>query len=134
MRSSAGPYELRSVEKAPTPFTFTCRLDGKLIAALVGTEGTTEEAERAGERSKLLNWIRSNGPATKTDMRKAGFSWRILDGDLEALVRSEMILPVTGKRAGSLEYALPSQTLGWKENAERPKRRDGMERKNGNPK
>ena len=96
----------------PAPFTFTCALDGKLIKALVGVGTTTEHAETAGERGRLLAWLATRpAGATKTDMRKAGFSWRTLDGLLDGLERAQKIDSGPGKNAGSTRYFVVTPTI-----------------------
>src|SRR5439155_22953701 len=62
----------------PAPFTFACHLDGRLISHLVGHDSTTDHAENAGARGKLLDWLRANGPASKTAMKQAGFRWETI--------------------------------------------------------
>jgi hypothetical protein len=47
----------------PAPFTFTYETDGALITRLYGVDTTTEQAERAGVRGKVRDWLRTNGPA-----------------------------------------------------------------------
>jgi AAA domain len=63
----------------PAPFTFSCETAGGLITRLVGLDTTTEHAERAGIRGKVLDWLRANGPASRTAMQKAGLArWKPL--------------------------------------------------------
>ena len=96
----------------PDPFTFTCVLDGKLIKALVGVGTTTEHAETAGERGRLLAWLATRpAGATKTDMRRAGFSWRTLDGLLDGLERAQKIDSGPGRTAGSTRYFVVTPTI-----------------------
>ncbi len=67
----------------PAPFTFVCKFENGLVTRLVGTDTTTEHAERAGVRGKILDWLRANGPASKTAMQTAGLArWEVL-GRLE---------------------------------------------------
>lgn len=88
----------------PAPFTFRCELDGALICRLVGAESTTEEAEVAGVRGKLLDWLRANGPASKTTLKKAGFGWERLTTLLDGLMRSGLVDATPGRKKGSSVY------------------------------
>ena len=94
-----------SSPQIPAPFTFTCDLEDGLITRLVGTDTTSAQAERAGVRGKILDWLRANGPASKTAMRKAGIArWEALQPALEALLKEGKIDAGPGRQAGSLLY------------------------------
>src|SRR5262245_53938694 len=88
----------------PAPFTFRCETDGRLIKRLVGTDTTSDSAETAGARGKLLAWLRSNGPASKTKMKEAGFGWTVVEAALEALLRDGSVDATPGRSAGSSRY------------------------------
>jgi hypothetical protein len=89
----------------PAPFTFTCEVDDGLITRLVGTDTTTEHAERAGVRGKVLEWLRVNGPATKTDMKKAGLGqWPAIEAALDLLMKEGKVDAAPGRKKGSLRY------------------------------
>ena len=88
----------------PDPFTFTCAIDGKLIKALVGTGTTTESAETAGLRGRLLAWLSTHRLATKTDMKTAGFGWAAIEPLLDGLQRTGLVDSVPGKRANSVRF------------------------------
>jgi hypothetical protein len=88
----------------PAPFTFTCDVDGRLVKRLVGHDTTTQHAESAGARGKLLEWLRANGPASKTAMKKAGFGWEALESMLPGLLRDGLIDAAPGRKAGSSHY------------------------------
>jgi len=95
----------------PAPFTFTCETDGELITRLVGTDATTEQAERAGIRGKVVEWLRANGPAPKRAMQQAGLArWETLAPVLEALCKEGKIDAAPGRQKGSLRYFVPSAT------------------------
>jgi hypothetical protein len=66
---------------------------------------TTEHAERAGVRGKVLDWLRSNGPATKTDMKKVGLAqWAAIEAALDLLMKDGKVDSAPGRKAGSLRY------------------------------
>jgi primase/DNA polymerase family protein/AAA domain-containing protein len=91
----------------PAPFTFTCLLDGPLVRQVLGQNTTTDLAETAGERGKLLDWLRLNGPASKTGMKKAGFGWATLGALLDGLLRDGLIDTTPGRKKGSALYFVP---------------------------
>lgn len=93
----------------PAPFTFKCVMDGRLIKALVGMGTTSESAETAGARGKLLAWLETNGPASKTTMKKAGFGWESLTGLLDGLVHAERVEILPGRKAGSSLYLVRAE-------------------------
>jgi len=93
----------------PIPFTFSCELDGRLITRLVGRDTTTDHAETAGERGKLLEWLRTNGPAAKTAMKKAGFGWATLTALLDGLMREGLVDMAPGRKKGSSLYFVVGQ-------------------------
>jgi hypothetical protein len=89
----------------PAPFTFTCEVTDDLVTRLVGVDTTTEQAERAGVRGRALDWLRANGPATRTDMKKAGLGqWSALEGALTLLMKEGKVDAAPGRKAGSLRY------------------------------
>lgn len=89
----------------PAPFTFSCETAGGLITRLVGLDTTTEHAERAGIRGKVLDWLRANGPASRTAMQKAGLArWETLEHVLEALLKEGKIDAAPGRQKNSLRY------------------------------
>ncbi len=96
----------------PAPFMFTCETDGELIARLVGIDTTSEHAERAGVRGKVLEWLRANGPATKSDMKRAGLGrWETIEGALEYLEKDGKVDSAPGRKAGSLRYFVVGGTV-----------------------
>jgi hypothetical protein len=95
----------------PAPFTFTCETDNGLITRLIGVNTTTEHAERAGVRGKVLDWLRVNGPATRTDMKKAGLGqWPTIEGALGQLMKEGKVDAAPGRQRGSLRYFVPDQS------------------------
>jgi AAA domain len=89
----------------PDPFTFTCQAKDGLIVRLVGKDTTTAHAERAGVRGKILDWLRANGPATKTAMKKAGLGrWETIEDALDSLLKEGKVDAGPGRKAGSLRY------------------------------
>jgi hypothetical protein len=93
----------------PAPFTFTCETTTGLITRLVGTDSTIEQAERAGIRGKVLAWLRTNGPASKTAMQQAGLGrWEALAPTLEMLLKEGKVDAGPGRQKGSLRYFLAS--------------------------
>src|SRR5262249_39625313 len=95
----------------PEPFTFTCSVEDGLITRLVGTDTTTEHAERAGIRGKVVDWLRANGPASKTVMEKAGLArWETLVPVLDALLKEGKIDAAPGRQKNSIRYLVPSPT------------------------
>ena len=107
----------------PAPFTFTCALDGKLIKALVGTSTTTESAETAGLRGRLLAWLSTHRLATKTDMKHAGFGWAAIEPPLlDGLQRSGLVDSVPGKRANSALFFVVEPSVPESQDARVPER------------
>jgi hypothetical protein len=93
----------------PAPFTFICDIADGLITRIMGADTTSENAERAGVRGKVLEWLRIHGPASKTSMQKAGLArWEALTPVLEALCREGKIAAAPGRQTGSLRYLVPS--------------------------
>ena len=93
----------------PAPFTFTCGVEGGVITHLLGADTTSDHAERAGVRGKVLEWLRINGPASKTVMQKAGLArWETLAPVIEALCKEGKIDAAPGRQKGSLRYFVPS--------------------------
>lgn len=85
----------------PEPFMFSCVLDGPLIARLDGTDITIASAEGAGKRGRLLEWLRTHGPASKTAMKKAGFAWETLGPLLDGLLREGKVDQSPGRTVKS---------------------------------
>lgn len=89
----------------PAPFTFECKVDAGLITHLVGIDTSTDQAERAGVRGKVLDWLRANGPATRTDIKKAGIAqWPAIEAALDLLIKDGKADATPGRKAGSLRY------------------------------
>jgi hypothetical protein len=88
----------------PAPFTFACQLDGRLIARLIGRDTSTDHAETAGLRGKLVDWLRGAGPSPKTAMKAAGFGWDTLGALLDGLLRDGLLDSAPGRKKGSLLY------------------------------
>jgi hypothetical protein len=94
----------------PTPFTFTCELDGRVIARLIGRDTTPDHAETAGLRGKLVDWLRVHGPAAKSTMKGAGFGWATINALLDGLLRDGLIDSGPGRSKGShLYFVRPSE-------------------------
>jgi len=92
----------------PTPFTFSCVLDGRLIRALVGTPTSPDGAETAGIRGRILAWLQANGPASKTDIKTAGLGrGEHLSFALDGLVNAGLVDAAPGRKRGSLRYFVP---------------------------
>lgn len=95
----------------PAPFTFTCETEDGLITRLIGTDTTTDHAERAGIRGKVLDWLRANGPATKSDMKKGGLGrWETIDAALDYLQKDGKVDAGPGRKAGSLRYFVTGES------------------------
>jgi hypothetical protein len=93
----------------PEPFTFTCRVEGGLITRLVGTDTTSEHAEKAGIRGRVFEWLRTNGPATRGAMKKAGLGrWETIESALELLQKDGKVDSAPGRKKGSLRYFVVS--------------------------
>lgn len=89
----------------PAPFTFRCLQDGRLIRRLVGQDTTTDGAETAGIRGKVVEWLRLHGPASKTKMKDAGLGrWETLRTVMEGLLTAGLIDEAPGRKAGSSLY------------------------------
>jgi hypothetical protein len=94
----------------PVPFTFTYRTTGDYITRLVGSDVSSDHAERAGVRGKVLDWLRVNGPATKTAMKQAGLAqWSAIEAALEWLSKDGKVDSGPGRKAGSLRYFVPGE-------------------------
>jgi hypothetical protein len=95
----------------PAPFTFACHVEGQLITRLIGTDTSTEHAERAGLRGKILDWLRVHAPASRTAMQTAGLGrWEALVPVLDALVKEGKLDEAPGRQKGSKHYFLPGQS------------------------
>lgn len=93
----------------PAPFTFSLEIEDDLIVRLVGIDTTTEHAERAGIRGKVLDWLRANGPASRTAMQKGGLArWETLEPALAALLKEGKVDAAPGRQKNSLRYFVPS--------------------------
>ena len=88
----------------PAPFTFTVEIADGLITRLVGVDTTTEHAETAGASGKLLTWLRINGPASKTAMKRAGFGWEAVETHLGTLLKAGKVDAGPGRKAGTSLY------------------------------
>jgi hypothetical protein len=108
----------------PAPFEFRLVTDGKLIAALVGRDTTTDDAAVAGTRGKLLAWLQANGPASKTAMKKAGFRWETVEALLDALTRAGLVDSTPGRKAGSSLFFATERTVSSSGNGSPPGRFD----------
>jgi hypothetical protein len=96
----------------PAPFTFACEIRGGLVTRLVGTDTSTDHAERAGQRGKILDWLRANGPASKTAMKKAGLGrWDTIEASLDVFVKDGTVDMVPGRKAGSSLYFVVGATI-----------------------
>jgi AAA domain len=94
----------------PAPFTFACETQDGLITRLIGTDTTSETAERAGLRGKVLDWLRLHGPASKSAMQKAGLArWDVLVAILDALQKEGKIDTAPGRQKGSQHYFVPDE-------------------------
>jgi hypothetical protein len=95
----------------PAPFTVRCEVAGGLITRLVGAEITTEQAERAGLTGRVLDWLRANGPATKSAMKKAGLGrWETIETALELLTKDGKVDAAPGRKVGSLRYFVSGES------------------------
>jgi AAA domain len=93
----------------PAPFTFTCEVTNELISRLIGLDTTTEHAERAGIRGKVLAWLQANGPSSRYAMQQARLArWEILGPVLEVLCKEGKVDAVPGRQKGSSRYFLTS--------------------------
>jgi hypothetical protein len=94
----------------PAPFTFTCEVDGGLITRLIGADTTSEYAERAGVRGKIIDWLKVNGPASKTAMKKAGLGrWETIEAIIESLLKDGKVDAGPGRKAGTHLYFIPGE-------------------------
>ena len=56
----------------------------------------------------MYEWLRANGPATKTTMKQAGLGrWETILNALEVLMKEGKVDAVPGRSAGSLRYFVP---------------------------
>jgi hypothetical protein len=89
----------------PDPFTVACTVEDKLVTRLVGTDTTPENAERAGVRGKVLDWLKANGPASKDAMRKGlGGRWETIEAAVDSLLKEGRIDAGPGRKKGSFRY------------------------------
>jgi AAA domain len=92
----------------PEPFTFTTRIADGLITSLAGADTTTEAAEHAGLRGKVLDWLRAHGPATRSKMRDAGLGqWAQIEAILALLTKEGKVDEAPGRQRNSPRYFLP---------------------------
>jgi hypothetical protein len=95
----------------PAPFTFKTEITNGLITRLVGTDTDTGYAERAGVCGRVLDWLHANGPATRTDMKKAGLGrWETIESTLEFLQTNGNVDSAPGRKAGSRRYFVPGES------------------------
>ncbi len=73
----------------------------------MGLDTTSQHAETAGARGKLFAWLRVNGPAPRTAIRRAGFSWETIATLLDDLMRAGHVDAHPGRRKDSLVYFVP---------------------------
>lgn len=96
----------------PAPFTFRTVVRDDLVIRLVGEDISTETAERAGTRGKVTDWLRANGPASKTAMKKAGLGgWGTVEAAVEALVKEGKVDAGPGRKAGTSLYFVVGATV-----------------------
>lgn len=89
----------------PAPFTFRAEYDGQLIRRLVGRDTSTAGAEQAPDRARVVEWLRTHGPAGKRAI-KAGVAmgWDKLDGLLSGLVNDGALDSTPGPRRSDLFF------------------------------
>ena len=69
---------------------------------------STEHAEKAAVRGKVLDWLRLNGPASKRAMQQAGLArWEALEPVIAALQKEGKVDSAPGRQKGSLRYFVP---------------------------
>jgi hypothetical protein len=96
----------------PAPFTFRLVVRDDLVIRLVGEDTSADHAERAGVRGKVLDWLRVNGPASKTAMKKAGLGqWHPIETAVDALTKEGKLDAGPGRKTGSLLYFVPGATV-----------------------
>jgi len=94
----------------PAPFTFRCEIRDRLIVRLVGVDTSTQDAEHVGVRGRLRDWLKANGPATKTAMKKAGLGrWETIEAALEYLQKAGEVDSSPGRTAKSKLYFVVGQ-------------------------
>ncbi len=94
----------------PAPFTFTTHVEDGFVTHLTGTDSTTEAAEHAGVRGKIVDWLKANTLATKSAMKKAGLGrWETIDTTVDALLKEGKIDAVSGRTAKSRRYFVPTE-------------------------
>jgi AAA domain/DnaB-like helicase N terminal domain len=79
-------------------------LDGPYVAQLRGTLLGEGQAEQAGVRGRLLDWLRRHGPASRTQLRQAGFRWDTSGPLLEELMREQLVDAAPGRNNGTFRY------------------------------
>jgi len=94
----------------PAPFEFSYTVEQGLITGFTAVERTKEDAERAGVQGKILDWLRVNGLATKTAMKRAGLGqWEAIETALERLLKLGLVDAAPGRQQGSFRYFIPSR-------------------------
>jgi hypothetical protein len=96
----------------PAPFTMRLVVEDGVVIRLDGKDQTTADAEQAGLRGKLLEHLRTRGPATQYQLRKAGFPRLQLPVVLDALVRDGLLDQTPGRKANSIAYIAVQNRTG----------------------
>ena len=75
------------------------------MTRLIGTDTSTELADQAGIRGRVFDWLRTNGPATKSGMQKARLGrWETIEAALDVLSKEGKVDAAPGRKAGSWRY------------------------------
>jgi len=92
----------------PAPFSMTALIDNdKLVYRLAGADMSLEDAERAGARGKILDFLKANPKATKKDMKTAGIcKWTVLGPLLEDMEEKGQIVSEPGRAKNSKLYSV----------------------------
>lgn len=101
----------------PAPFVFSLEIENGLVVRLVGADTTSEQAERVGVRGKVLDWLRANGPASKSAMKNARLGrWETIEAALDHWQKEGKVDSGPGRKAGSIRYFVvggePEHRLG----------------------
>ena len=71
-----------------------------------------DRAERAGIRGKVLDWLRTNGPASKTAMKTAGLGrWDTIVQTVDALLKEGKVDAGPGRKSGTHLYFVVGATV-----------------------